>query len=448
MNTAINTNSTQDLKPVVKELFFFTLPILFGQLGLMLIGVGDVLVASKYSTTTVAAIGVANGLLAPVFLFGIGLMFGVSARLSMKRGRGEEVESYYTSTIIYSLIVGSLLTIIMLGLNVLVPYAGFEENLVTFIQDYISIVAWSFPFGILFQVIKEYKQSKEEVMLPNIIAIIAVFVNVALNYCLVFGKFGFPNLGVKGLAIASLTMRILMSVSLIALSKYKLDFKTIDFKYIKETFLFSYPIACMFFLEVLAFALVNVFVGWMGVVQSASNYIVMNLASVTFMIPLSISSAVSVKVGASFGEKNLESIKVYTKAALLMTCVFMLFSASAFIVIPEQLIMLFSSDVKVIKLGAQILFLVALFQLADGLQVTISGILRGLGKTKETSAAIFIGYWVIGLPFGALLAFYYDKQSIGLWIGLLVSLVLVAIILGSILLKTESHLKREFELME
>jgi MATE family multidrug resistance protein len=422
-------------KKVLKDLFLFSLPIIFGQMGVMLISAGDMYVASAHSTLSVASIGVATGVFNPVFLFGIGLMMGISPSMAIKRGKGEDTHKYLKSAIVYSLLVGLALTIIMLIVNQFVPYFGIEKEMVKPVQRYIEIIAWSFPFGLVFQAIKEFLQSFEKVFMTNFIALVAVVVNLGFNYIFVFGMFGTTAFGYDGLAYASFAIRIFLAMVLLILTRKYLSWGKVDFNFIKSTFKFSLPIASMFFIEVLAFCVVSILIGGMGVATAAANNILLNVASITFMIPLSISNAVSVKIGARFGEKDLDGIKKYSYAAIFISTVFMIITASLYILFPEQIMKFVTQDPEVISIGVSLLFIVAMFQLVDGLQITLAGILRGMELTKESFIAVLTGYWLLGIPFGLVLAFKFGFDARGLWIGLATSLAMVAIALSFVFLK-------------
>jgi MATE family multidrug resistance protein len=403
---------------------------MMGQLGQMLIGAGDVYIASRFSTDSVAAIGIANGVINPVFLFGVGLTMGISPSLSILRGaKRNSHQSLFTVTV-YGLICGLCMTLLSLIINQFVPYMGFDQTILPSIQKYIAIVSWSFPFALAFQAIREYLQSKENVFIPNLFSIIAVVVNLFLNYILVFGYGSFQGLGEIGLALASVSIRIILYFCILF---YAFD-KTTSFSFSKkltlQIFKFSLPVAFMFFLEVLAFCTVTILSGTIGVVDAASNNIIMTIASLAFMIPLSISSAVAVKVGHAYGGKNFKHIKLYSLASMVVTSIFILISASSFFLFPDAIMNFMSKDSAVIAHGVNLLFIVAIFQISDGMQVVIAGILRGLKFTKVPFIMILISYWIIGIPFGYYLAFYQDQGVMGLWIGLAISLSLCAAFLG------------------
>ena len=415
-----------NLPTATKKLIYFSFPIIIGQLGQMLIAAGDVYVASMHSTESVASIGVAGGVLNPIFLFGIGLMMGISPAMAISRGEGSDTKNNLFSIIGYSLLYGLLLSFIMIIINKFVPYFGFDEKLVKPIQDYIDIVLWSIPFALLFQGIKEYLQAYDKVMLPNILSMVGVVLNLGINYVLCFGYRDFDGLGTIGLAYASFLIRFILAVVILAMVFKKIDFSQFSFSFITKTFKFSVPIAFMFFLEVLAFCTVTILSGKLGIVEAAANNIIMTIASIAFMIPLSMSSAIATKVGHALGAKNYIELRIYTRASIYMVGTFVLLSASFFYLFPVQIMAVVSKDPAVIKLGVSLLFIVMIFQFFDGFQVLLTGILRGLKSTRVSSILVFVGYWVIGIPTGVLLGFNTPLGAKGLWIGLAISLGIVA----------------------
>lgn len=414
------------MRDSISSILKLSIPIIVGQLGQMLIIAGDVYIATMFSTKAVASIGVASGFINPVFLFGIGLMMGVSAVLALRRGEGEDDTNNLSSIILYAAVVGVALTLIMLVLNKFIPYMGMDEELLPSMQKYISIVAWSFPFAIIFQGIKEYLQSYEKVLLPNLMAIIAVFLNLGLNYILVFGIGDIGGLGEVGLAYASVGIRVVLCLSIFIYVLMSTSLKPISLKLIDKIFKFSLPIACMFFFEVLAFCVVAILSGGLGIIAAATNNIIMTIASISFMIPLSISSAIAVKIGHGFGLKNPVMLRNYIKASVSIILVYIIFSSGAFLLFPEFIMGAMTDDIDVVGLGIKLLFIVGMFQFADGLQVVLSGILRGLNETKISFCLVLLGYWVIGIPIGSYLTFEMNCGVEGLWTGLAISLFIVA----------------------
>ncbi len=436
----------QDLRFHFKQLLKFSTPIILGQLGMMLIMVGDVFIASIYSTEAVAATGLANAFFMPFLLLGIGLVIGVSPKLSVKLGRGEKIHHYLISLICYGTLIGIFLSLILDYGIFFIKFFGYEKLLVSNMLIYWDIIVWSLVFAILYEVLKEFLQAKQKVIYANVVAIVCVFLNIVINYILVFGKFGFPELGIAGLAYTSFAIRVIMFVALLFPLLKQINYFKVEWPFIKEIFDFSLPIALMTFFEVLAFSTISMIAAKFGTISAAANYIVLNIASTAFIIPLSISRASSVKIGHCKGAGDIRLVKTYTQASLILALIFTTISCTVFVIFPEQLIKLFSKDTHVILLGVELMFVVALFQLSDGLQVTLQGILRGLEQTKIPSFVVVGVFWLIGIPLGVLLAFYTVLESQGIWIGIAASLVLVSIFLAILLKKTLQNETRQLSL--
>lgn len=428
------TTNVPSRKEALKQLLIFSLPIIFGQLGLMLVGTGDMIIAGRYSRECLAAIGLAISIANPIQISLLGMQFAISPLLAQKRGNGEKVDDYFWTITLYSFFVG-LVSFVLTYLSVqIVPWLNYGDKLQPIIWDYILITSFS-SFGLCFyQGSKEFFQSQEKTMAANILAMIAVFVNLYFNYSFVYGAYGMPELKEQGLAWASLMVRMLMAIGLFALTyKYWKSSKKINWSFMKELLKLGSPISMSLFFEIMAFCAVTLFVGKFEAVQTAANNLALNIGSLAFMIPMSISAAVGVKVGHAYGEKNYDTVRVYSQVSLFASFCFTLLMALTFHLFPHAVMSLYTDDILVLDWGKKLLFWVACFQLFDGAQVTIAGILRGLSITRASSIAIFVGYWLIGIPLGFYLGYYTGLEAQGFWVGLATSLAVVAVMLGTIL---------------
>lgn len=423
-------------KIALKELLLFALPIILGHIGIMLIGTGDMMIAGRYSRECLAAIGLAISISNPVMMLALGVQFAISPLLAQKLGAGEDIKDYFWTTIAISLFVGVIATLLTYASLNLLPYLGYSENLNVIIREYIFILSPSMIVLCLYQGVKEFFQAQEKNISPNVIALVAAGLNVALNYAFVFGEWGFPELKEPGLAWASLTLRIFMAVALflVAMRSWSSKF-SVDFAFCKEVFKVGTPISLSIFLEVMAFCSVTLFIGKFAEIQTAANNIALNYASLVFMIPMSIAAAVGVKVGHAYGEKNVHNIRTFAIVSIIAAIAFTALMGIVTFTIPETILTAYSGDEEVLHWGRKLLFWVACFQIFDGAQVTLAGILRGLSLTRISSLGIFIGYWIIGIPLGYFLGFHRGLEAQGFWMGLALSLALVAIMLGWILLK-------------
>jgi MATE family multidrug resistance protein len=403
---------------------------------MMLIGTGDMIIAGRYSRECLAAIGLAISIANPIQISLLGLQFSISPLLAQKRGHGENIEKYFWTVLVYSVLISIVSCLLTYLSFMLVPWFNYGDGLSPIIMDYLIITSFS-SFGLcIYQGMKEFFQAQEITFIANLVAIIAVGVNLFLNYAFVFGAFGMPALREQGLAWASLGVRMFMGVALFLLAhKWWKNSRKIDWSFMKEMWTLGGPVSLSLFMEIMAFCSVTLFIGKFAEIQTAANNLALNLGSLAFMVPLSISAAVSVKVGHAYGERNKENIAIYSQVSLFASFVFSVLMGSVFYFYPEAILKLYTDDVLVLDWAKKLLFWVACFQLFDGAQATIAGILRGLSITRAPFFAVFIGYWIIGIPLGYYLGFFTGLEAQGFWIGLALALAMVAFMLGFILKK-------------
>lgn len=432
-------------KEHIRQLWLLSLPIIIGNLGHVFISFGDVLIASKHGTETIAAISIGSSVVMTIFIFGLGLLLSISPVLANMRGRRQGTKKFLMVSINYSLILGAIFCGLSLLSVPLMDRLGFEPHLLPQIKDYIFICSFSMFGAYLYQALKEFLQSYEIVMLPNMISIAAIFVNILLNIVLVFGLFGVPELGPKGLAFASLFVRSFMGLVLLF---YCFGFIKGGYvkhsSYVKELLKIGYPISIALLLEFLGFNIVSIIVGRISGLLAGAHNIVLTLASSTFMVPLAISNAVAVKVAYANGLKDYKQVKRFALSGVFLSTAFMIFMAVLFFTVPEFFIRIFTDDKTLLDICVPILWIVALFQVFDGLQIALGGVLKGLKETKPIMLAIVFGYWVVGIPLGYYLAFQRGMELKGFWVGLASALFLVSLILGVILLNKMKQLKQEF----
>lgn len=420
----------------VKDLFTLALPMIMGNLGMILIGAGDVFVAARYSTDTLAAISIANSIIMCVFLFGIGILASISPLLSNFRGAKGTVKKYFIPTINFSIILAFVSTILILLFIPILGNLGFEPSLIPSIKKYMFICAFSTFGGYLQMSLKEYLQAYEIVFFPNLINILGVFIHLLLDFVFVFGMFGVPAMGTVGLAVATLLSRTIFGLVLLFYClKYLRIAKYNDFGYFKNLIKIGFPIAMAILLEVAAFNLITILVGRISGLYAAASNIVLTITTATFMIPMAISNAIAVKVGYANGASNFVDLKRYAFAGVGVSVGFMAVCAFCFIFFPEFFIRIFTKDIVLIKICTPIIILAGFFQIFDGLQVSLGGVFKGLKKTNIIMIGDFGAYWLIGLPLGLILAFKYHMNLYGFWIGLTISIFSLGIILLLVLFR-------------
>ena len=325
----------------------------------------------------------------------------------------------------------------------LIDLFGFEAKLVPLIKDYFWITAFSTLGGYIHCMAKEYLQAFEIVVFPNILTIVCVFINLFLNIIFAFG-FGFiPEMGVAGLALASLITRYIMGIVLFlyCFKKTKIDYCT-DKKYYKDLIKVGTPSSLAVVIEFIGFNAITVILGRISGIYAAAQNIVCTITSVSFMIPFAISNATAVKVGFANGAKYYKSLKTYAYTGLIMSTTFMMFSAIIVALFPAFLVSLFTNDIELVRVCIPIVFALCFFQIFDGLQVTLAGIFKGLKQTKIVMIANFISYWLISIPFGCYLAFKLNLNLLGFWYGIVCAAIVLCLIMFSKLLITFNKMKQ------
>ena len=414
------------IKYYAKELLNIALPIIMGNLGFILIGAGDVLIAGRHSTDTLAAISIATAITNCIMTFGIGLIASVSPILSNIRGEKKSAKKYFFPTIRFSMILALITMFCVLAAIPAIDYMHFEEKLVPDIKEYMLITAFSTFGAYLHASLKEFLQAFEIVFIPNLVTVICVFLNVTLNIMLVFGFGPIPSLGAIGLAIASFIVRYFMGFALLFYCLGLMRFRNYhDKRYYKNLMTIGLPISLAILVEFIAFNSIAILMGRVSGVYAAAQNLICTLTTISFMVPLAVSNAIAVKVGFANGAKNFNELKNYAFIGMFMCVGFMLCSAVIFCSFPHFLVSLFSKDLTLIKICVPVLYVVSIFQIFDGLQVALAGIYKGIKKTKIVLIANFIGYWLISIPLGYMLALKHGFMLKGFWYGLLFAAIVL-----------------------
>ncbi|QEN06243.1 MATE family efflux transporter [Thiospirochaeta perfilievii] len=407
-----------------KTLLIFSLPIIAGQIGHMLFTLGDTVLIGRYGTSELSALGISTALSTPFFLIGLGTTYIISPLKAGKLALKESTKGYLYTTIIIGLIIGSMLNIIVLFLSKIVIYIGYTPEVTGLISSYLRITSFSMIPAILFQIFKENLQAYEKTMIPNGIILIFNVVNIILNYLFIFVL----DLGIEGAAIATTLSRFLM---LIPISLYTLKHVNRERVFISSLFKLvlskGIPVGLNTVITAGMFSVVTLISGKFSVTASAANNIIITLSSLTYMIPASTSSAVSVKIGAAYSLKNLKEVKEYYIGSLIMGITIALVTVFILVLYPYKILGLVSKDPEVIQYGASILYIVAIYQIPDFIQEISIGVLRGCRETLKPMIFTGIGIWGIGFPIALIFSFVLNMEVKGLWLGLTVGLTILSI---------------------
>ncbi len=426
------------IKTHIKETLKLALPISFGQLGHIMMGVVDSMMIGKVGAIPLAAASLVNGLFFLVLVIGFGTAMAASPLISMAKGAKNYQECGKTlkHSVIFNMLFSIILVVAVFFVSYLIPFMNQPKEVVAEAVPYMQVLAFSAIGFMGFQSYRQFLEGLSFPIPPMVIAVAANFSNAFLNWILIYGKFGFPAMGLFGAGIATTISRIIMALVLMLYvhkAKHLKEFnpqvnvRDIDFGLIKKLLRIGLPSGFQYFLEVAAFSFAAIMIGWIGSIQLASHQIAINLASVTYMIILGIASAGTIRVGGFMGQHNLTEVRKAGFSALGITIAIMASFALMFVLFRNQLVHLYINDPQVVDMALQLILIAAMFQIFDGMQATSIGILRGLQDVKIPLIISIASYWVIGIPVGWLLSFYFNLGALGVWIGLLLSLVTLGI---------------------
>jgi MATE family multidrug resistance protein len=429
-------------------------PVVLAELGWMTMGVVDTVMVGPLGPEAISAAGVGNAMHIAFAIFGMAVMLGLDTLVSQAYG-ARDIRGCHR-WFFDGLTLAGLMTVPIVTATGLVwfaiPYLGFHEAVRPLLESYFGIVMLSTPFLLAYAVCRRYLQGMHAVTPVMFALITANLINVGANWLLIYGHLGFPALGVSGSAWATVISRIYMLIALLfavwwidkkrtaeavraggvsaadAHGLWHVD-RAWDAARLKRLLALGLPAASQMGAEVGVFALATALSGTLDPISSASHQIALNLAGVAFMVPLGLGSAGAVRVGHAVGARDPMRASAAGWTAIMLAASFMVVAALTFVVLPQQLIGLFSKDPDVLAVGGSLLLLAAIFQLFDGIQGVITGTLRGIGDTRTPMIVNLVAHWLIGLPTGYLLCFVVGWGVYGLWVGLSLGLIVTGVIL-------------------
>ena len=423
------------------------LPLIAAQLAQIAINATDTLMMGWLGPEALAAGALGTTLLFLFIIVGIGLAAGVGTLVAQERGVRAHGVREVRRTVrqgVWAVTIFSGLALLMLaGGERLLLLAGQEPALASAAMDYLRPAMWAVPFACWFVVLRAFVQALERPRPILVVTLVAIAVNAGLNWVLMFGRLGMPALGIAGTGVATVLSNALMLALLGAhvardrrMRRYRLLGRLWrpDPARLLAVFRLGAPIAALLVAEVGAFSGSTALAGMVGAQTLAAHAIALQVASVTFMIPLGLSQATNVRVGLAFGRGSGVALAGHVSLALGLGVAAL--AAIVMLTAPGVLVSAFI-DVETARathaLAVSFLFLAALFQLVDAGQVVYAAALRGMGDTSVPLAIGLLGYWVVGLPLGAALAFGWLGPALGglgVWIGLASGLTVVCALLA------------------
>jgi MATE family multidrug resistance protein len=434
----VNRKAFSGIWPETKKTLRLAIPMALAQIGMMAFNVIDAIMVGHISSAHLAAQSFVISTLNVGFIFLMGLTTSISIKVAQSYGRNE-VDScgrWLASGCMVMAI--SLLLLMAVGWFIYFNLHIFNQTaeVTQLARGYFLWILWSFIPFVLFLTFHQFSEGIGDSKIPMQYMLIGIAINAFLNYTLIYGKWGFPRMELVGAGIGTFVARITMSLlfvfHVLTHTRYRPFLSHFGRSGLSKRAMLSLlkiggPSAFIYLFEIGAFALAAIMAGWIGKESLAAHQITINIASLTFMVPLAISMATAVRVGQAFGRHHVEQCQKIGIGSLMITALFM--SATALLLFGGKNFIptLYVRELPVRTIAAHLLIVAALFQVFDGLQVIGVSTLRGLSDVKIPAIAGFFIYWGVGICGGYVLAFKWNLGAVGVWVGLLVSLTLAAI---------------------
>lgn len=416
----------------------------------------DTAMVGRIGTVPLAAAAISNVLFYLILVMGLGISTAVTPLTAIAFGAGENKKCgvILRQGLVVNMLSGIVLFILILLLAKMIKYMNQPPEIVASTETYLTVLGYSaFPI-MFFQSYKQFAEGIRVIRSAMVISLVANIVNAFVNWVCIFGHLGVPAMGLTGAGIATFCSRLFMALSMFLIVAYApklkpydptLNYRKIDFQMIKRLFKIGIPTGFQYVFEVSSFAGASVVIGWIGTLELAAHQIALNLASISYMISMGMSAAVTVRVGTAKGQNDLHKARIAGFSGVILCCVIMAGCAVMFILAKNILPGFYIPDQEVIQLAAALLIIVGLFQIPDGAQAVGLGMLRGITDLKIPTLITFTAYWLVGIPVGYLLGITFEKGVIGVWIGLSFGLAASAVMLLLRFHLMTNHPKPSFE---
>ncbi|WP_297803942.1 MATE family efflux transporter [uncultured Polaribacter sp.] len=424
-------------------------PVMLGMLGHTFVSFVDNIMVGQIGTAELAAVSLGNSFMFIAMSIGIGFSTAITPLIAEADSSDnlKQARSSYKNGLFLCTALGIVLFLGIYFSKSVMYLMKQPQEVVELAIPYLDLVAFSLIPMIIFQAIKQFSDGMSMTKYPMYATLLSNIINIILNYLLIFGKFGFPEMGIVGAAYGTLVSRIVMVLYLWILLRYNkrskrivrdIKFFVLDFLMIKKIINLGSLSAMQMFFEVAIFTAAIWLSGLLGKNPQAANQIALNLSSMAFMVAMGLSVASMIRVGNQKGLKNYKELRRIAFSLFLLGVLLAIFFALLFFIFHKSLPSIYvnlndttnyADNMEVISIASKLLIAAAFFQISDSIQVVVLGALRGLQDVKIPTILTFISYWVVGFPISYFLGKEEMYGSFGIWLGLLAGLTTASILL-------------------
>jgi MATE family multidrug resistance protein len=414
------------------------LPIVMAQVGLMAMGVVDTLMVGRVSAIALASVALGNLYFMTLIVPAQGTLMVLDPVVAQAVGAQdhEAVARGVQRGLLLTVILGAVISVVLLPVHSALVMLKQSAPLVPLATSYVLIsILGVLPF-LGFVVLRQSLQAMHRVRVLITVILVANITNAFLNWVFVYGHLGSPAMGAPGSAWATVVSRWLMFLLLLGFgwsslhhSLVPLRKETLHLAPLRAMLRLGIPIGLQQFLEFGAFGAIGILMGMLGTIEMAAHQIAINLASLTFMVPVGVGAAAAVRVGHAAGAGNPDAARQSARAALVCGAGFMAFTGVLLLLMPRAIAHWYTNEEAVVAMAAVLIPVAGVFQVFDGIQAVCAGVLRGLGDTHAPFAINLAGFWLAGFPVSVILGFYTPLRAVGLWWGFVAGLGVVAVLL-------------------
>ncbi len=411
-----------------KELFKLGLPIIIGQLGIIVLSFADTMMVGHYGSTELAAASFVNQMFNLVIIFATGFSYGLTPVVGKLFGKNDKnaIGESLKNALVANSVIALFLIIVMGILYLNIGNLGQPQELLPLMKPYYITLLVSLIFVLLFNAFKQFSDGITDTRTPMWILIWGNLLNILGNWILIYGKFGAPEMGLLGAGVATLLSRIVMLVTFVVLffkakrySIYRNGFSAGNLK--KSIFLnlnkLGWPVALQMGMEAASFSLTTIMVGWLGATALAAHQVMITISQLGFMMYYGMAASVAVMASNFHGRNDYYNIDRTANAGFRIILIMAVAVCIPLFLLKNSIGSWFTSDTEVIVMVAQLVIPFIIYQFGDGLQCTFSNALRGISDVKPVMLYAFIAYFIISLPAGYFFGFVLDWGLPGIWMS-------------------------------
>jgi MATE family multidrug resistance protein len=418
------------IRKELRHILGLALPVMVAEIGWMFMGVVDTLMVGPLGPSAIAAVSVGNAAYDPLACATMGLLLGLDTLVSQAFGGGRLAES--RRWLWHGLWLAALVTppvvVVLLLMPLAMRAAGVNADVAALATPYLHASIWSLAPLLVYAAFRRYLQGMGGVR-PVMFALVSANVVNAVGNRLLIGPYGVAGVGWSTCAARVYLASVLMGVALVRAPELLRRVPRPDVARLRELLRLGIPAATQLLLEIGVFAVATVLVGRLAPEALAAHQIVLAVAATTFMVPLGLSAAAAVAVGQAIGRQDPAAARRAGWLSLAIGAAIMTGTSIVFFAAPAALVRLFTTDAGILRIGVPLFYVAAVWQIFDGVQVVATGVLRGAGNTRTPMLANLVAHWAVGLPVGYVLCFVLALGAPGLWTGLSLGLIGVAILL-------------------